>query len=84
MFVTKSNAKRSETTRSWYGEPQHEEDVENGWERGFYGEPTDEGTPGPVEFVPEVEPHGRFEVSEEPASRPLESPKRVASTPTHP
>lgn len=78
MFVTKPNGKGAKTVRSLYGEPQHEE-AGDGWERGFYGEPNGREAPGPVEFVPEVEPRGRFEGTEEPASRPPESSRGVVS-----
>lgn len=76
MFVTESEKSGENTERSLYGEPQHEEDVENGWETEYYGEPNVEETPEPIEFVPQVEHRGWFDEDGNATSRRLESGKR--------
>lgn len=76
MFVTGSTDEKART--AWHGEPQHEEGVETGWERGFYGEPNEREAPGPIEFVPEVERRGRFAGNGKTESRPVE-PSRVVA-----
>ncbi|ADJ13550.1 hypothetical protein [Halalkalicoccus jeotgali] len=38
-----------------YGSPQHEENINSDWERGYYGEAEHETPSRPVEFVSGIE-----------------------------
>lgn len=76
MFVTESEGSNANTERSRYGKPQHEEDVGDGWEAEYYGDPNGGETPEPIEFLPEVEHRGKFDEDGETGSRPPESRER--------
>lgn len=54
MFTTGAERNGADT-RSWYGEPQHEEGSASRWEAAYYG--GDDGREGPIEteFVPGIE-----------------------------
>lgn len=75
MFVTEVTEDGGSSLQSWYGEPQCDEREATGWESEYYGETSDEGPAGPVEFVSEVEHPGEFSeadrVSGKRSARPL-------------
>lgn len=81
MFAPVSDEVNSKSERSLYGEPQHDVDVESGWEAGYYGETNRREGPEPTEFLPEVEPRGGFDESEGMRQRPSESGERSRARP---
>lgn len=81
MFATVSDEVDSKSERSLYGEPQHDVNVENDWEAGYYGEANSREGPEPTEFLSEVEPRGGFDESEGIRQRSSESGERSRARP---
>ena len=73
MFST-ARQRSADTPETWYGEPQHEDEVEDSIEFERYGEANHERPATPLEFVPGIE---------YPADGPVDGiprPKRTVST----